>query len=71
MKVHELMALLAHLNPEAEVYVYVGLSPGPSRLENIYSGTEDATLGGVKAALDDDLYEIAATPSDTLIVLSE
>lgn len=67
MKLKDLWEKTKHLNPEAEVYVYVGLSPGPSRLTGIHNGymTRSGPYELVEAG------DAEATPSDTLIVLSE
>lgn len=70
MKIRDLMVKLAALNPEAEVFVYGGWayeSEGPQPLETVKSGGHDS-----KRVSYIDIYSVPdATPSDTLIVLSE
>jgi hypothetical protein len=70
VKVSELMKRLATLNPEAEVYVYGGWcydSEGPQPLEKIERGIKQGSQFGAYVMMGDT----GATPSDTLIVLSE
>jgi hypothetical protein len=67
MKVSELMAKLAALNPEAEVYVweYSGWEP----LSQILAGEFAPGTEGAERVTS--WPERDAAPSDTLIVLSE
>ena len=70
MKLKDLIPKLQALNPEAEVWAdgWGGMeSEGPGPVEHIYAGKPYKSMPGVQIDYDKD----SATPSDTLIVLSE
>ncbi len=70
MKLKDLIPKLQALNPEAEVYVYGGVEYsgyGPQPLNVVERGIKQGSQFGAYVMMGDT----GATPSDTLIVLSE
>ena len=80
MKIRDLIVKLAALNPEAEVYVWDEVTPDDAGqlvpLGRVLAGTAVPYIGGGfsvddYSSRDGEYAPHSATPSDTLIVLSE